>query len=248
MFKSTEHIYQLSRRISTFSELVETVKQENLPLKVSGKKHYEAIVILSHQVNDAGELSDLTKNRVMKGCKLFSERFADYLVMAGRDMHTGKDLPLARIMWEYAFEQGIEEYDKDGKRNIDINIEPKGTDTIMQLFCFVRDHMMRKGRKEFILATDDYQGFGKAIAYCAFICGDDFQVGYAMSDTLKIFGDYKKQRAALEKQFSSLDMSEKMFRGICPGIKHHKEIMERIFSEHDRYKGQNPGDYFVNIP
>mgnify|MGYP001568438091 FL=1 len=248
MLNLKDEIYQLENNFITFEELAIAARKRELPLKITKKKHYDAIIVLSHQVDSDGVLTDLTKNRVKKGCELLHKQLADYLIMAGRDMHTGKDLPLARIMWEYAFEQGAPEYDKDDNKNIDVNIEPKGADTLMQLFCFIRDHIMKKQRKSFIVVTDDYQGLGKAIAYCAFFVGNDFEVGYALSDSFHIFKDPEKQIAAIEKQFTSLDMAERMFYGIGIGIINHKAIMEKMFQEHEGYKGQNPGDYIINLP
>ncbi len=248
MLNLKNKIYRLENNFTTFEELATATRMRKLPLRIAKKKHYDAIIVLSHQIESNGTLTDLTKNRVRKGCELLHKGFADYLIMAGRDMHTGKDLALAKIMWDYAFEQGALEYDKDDNKNININIEPKGTDTLMQLLCFIRDHIMKKKRKSFIVVTDDYQGLGKAIAYCAFFAGNDFEVGYALSDSLHIFKNTEKQTAALEKQFSSLNMAERMFRGIGTGIINHRAIIEKMFIEHDRYKGQNPGDYIINLP
>jgi len=248
MIELTDEIYELAGNFSTLGKLAKAAKQQNLPFKIAKKRNYDSILVLSHQVDSNGKLSDLTKNRIKKGCELLSEGFADYLIMAGRDMHTGKNLPLAKIMWEYAFEQGAQEYDKDGNKNIDINIEPKGTDTLMQLFCFIRDHIMRKRRKSFVLVTDDYQGLGKAIPYCAFIAGEDFEVGYALSNTSNIFKDPKRREVALEKQFTSLDMAEKMFKGVHVGVRNHAAMISRMFKEHDRYKMHDPKDYLTNLP
>ncbi len=250
IFPSTKIIYQCSiKKISRLDELAEASKSGNiLEPAENQEERYNALIVLSQQVFPNGELTALTRGRVKKGAELLAAKKADFMIMAGRDMHTGKNLPLAELMWKYAFSLGVSEYDQDGRENISRNIEDKATDTQLQIFCFLRDHVLTRGWKNFLIVTDDYQMLGKSAAYTAFFSGNDFNVGYAMQDTLPIFQTQEKREEVLKKQFNSLDLAVNMYRGLEGGVKNHPALLKRMFEEHDRYRGQNPRNYMRNVP
>ena len=248
LFQSTDRIYRANNPPRSLEKLFEKSQRRELlfpaDLVIPSPS---GMVVLSQQIDEDG-LCELTKGRVERGVQAMGkETIADYLVMAERDMHTGKDLPLAREMWEYAFELGYPKKDRDGEPNIRFNTEDRATETFLQLLRFVRDLALPRGWKSVGVCTDDYQ-LAKVAPFAELIVGNDLDLWYLMKDTSDIFTEQSAHEGVFTKQFDYANLAIKMHRGVRPGVGSHKEILRRLFSEHSRYKGKDPGKFITNLP
>ncbi len=249
LFKESDSVYRASNPPRDLESLFE--RSRDFSLLSSSEASIESpsgMVVLSQQIDENG-LCELTKGRVEQAVKLMKQDdfLTDYLVMAGRDMHTGDDLPLAVEMWKHAFELGYPTEDRDGEPNLRFGVEDKATETFLQLFRFIRDFAIPRGWKSVGVCTSDYQ-LAKAAPFAEFIVGDDLDLWYVMRDTSDVFTTLEAHQEVFDKQFNYSDLAIAMYQEVSSGFESHGEMLRRMFDQHLRYQGKDPGKFVTNLP
>lgn len=176
----------------------------------------DAVLVLSHEINEDGLLSEDTIERIDMGIELLKKDITSLIILSGCGRNVNKDNPLSKRMKEYALSKNCEE------RNF---IEEKiSLDTVGQLI-FTRFGIVEpRNIKSLIIITHVYHA--KRV----------------LEESKKIFQKKKYKinyyfihsKIDLEKhEKGSLELFEKTFKNI--DMSKEREVLNRLESSHKLY-------------
>jgi uncharacterized SAM-binding protein YcdF (DUF218 family) len=187
-------------------------------------KKYDTIITLSNDIDLDGNVKGLDVGyRVEKSVDLRGKGYSDILTMSGNHGSTDKDAiyTQAEAMKRYAIELGVpERY---------ILKEEYSLDTISQA-VFVREKVLVPNNfGDIIVLSSDYH-MDRIEKIFDLILGNDFDINF-----IGVYTDLSGDSGIIESEHRKTRMFFDLFRDVKKGD--IKDIIERLFSEHELYKG-----------
>lgn len=183
-------------------------------------KVYNAVIVLSHHLNQNGTLSDESRERVERGVSLFHDGRVRTILMSGGYADKSIDVSHASVMRNEAIRSNV-----NPER---ICTEEKSLDTIGQAIFTKTDVVVQKKWRRLIIVSHDYH-IKRVKSIFDFVYGKNFKLEFVGIVSGKI-DNYKIK----EQETNLLDMFGRLFKRI--GQAHDKKIVKRLFARHPLYK------------
>jgi uncharacterized SAM-binding protein YcdF (DUF218 family) len=180
-------------------------------------EHYDAIVVLSHQIYDDGTLTDETKERTDKGIELLKAKVADKIIFSGGFDDINAPYTHAEAMRLYALSKGV------NPRKI--LLEDKSLDTVAQALFTKIKILKTKKLYRIIVITHKYH-IKRTQKIFRFLYGSSYDISF--------IGVGRKLYDKREKKLAEI------FYITFEGVKSADDtaLTDRLFKSHELYKGK----------
>ena len=183
---------------------------------------FDALIVLSHLMNEYGELNLESKLRADKAASIFKNNFSKKIITCGWEYRKDSDLKISEAMKLYLI-------NKHNINSKDIILEPKSRDTVGDA-VFTRKYLEENlDFKKLAVITSSYH-INRAKYIFNFVYDNKYDISFYNCDLKNNFFKIKSEE-------ESLNIFKKTFSGIKEGDL--SSIYKRMIEKHPLYKGNN---------